>query len=441
MKDLLVLFAARVRESFWLLPLLMLAGSIAIAVVALGFNPQHDAAIAEPMSWLFQFSAQGSRSVLMAIAGSMITVAGVVFSITVVVLTLASSQYGPRLIRNFIRDRMNQFAVGTFIATFMYCIIVLGAIDDPSSLGFVPQLAVNLGVVFTLFSLMVLVFYLHHVASSIRPEVLLDGVGRELLNSIDRYVSEWRDMKKPEHDIDGITSVYSHSVEVTAPRSGYVQAIPHSMLVGIAQEHDTFIEFEIRAGHFVIEGAVIGRLWYHGETACDTVASRIGDSVVIGHIATPTQDLEFAIRQLVEIAVRALSPGINDPFTAIACIDRLAAGLARLADNHAWTELWSWCGETPRLRVNASDFDDVMAAALNQLRQYGAHNIDVGIALLDRLRDIYTFTNSDAQRGCVRAHADDIAATLLEHCELQRDRDTVRDRTERLAALDEADAR
>ncbi len=372
----------RVKNSYWFVPSIMFVGAIALALgmVRLDLYLSRSQALAD--SPLFPgFDGAGARSVLSTIASGMVTVTGLVFSLTIVSLQLASSQFGPRLLRTFMSSLGNQIVLGTFTSTFIYCLIVIGTIRDQ---GFVPQLSIGTGILLGIIDIAVLIFFIHHVASSIRIENLIAAVNADLREVIDeRFPSEMGEgpVERARIDWDRL-SLGQNFAQVCASEGGYIRRIDSDTLMKAAREHDVVVGVERRPGDFVVEGGVLFCIW-PAENVNDAIADHIRESVVLGRDRTPTQDIAFAIRQLVEVALRALSPGINDPFTAIECVNRLGEGLCvvvrrprpsayRFDENH-------------RLRVIAEPLSlhELTHAAFDPIARAGGGNGDVALASAD----------------------------------------------------------
>ena len=177
----------RLRSSFWFLPAIMACGAVLLAhgTVALDETGAVRGGVEVP-SWVYSGGAQGASTLLGAIAGSMITIAGVVFSMTLVALSIASSQLGPRLLQGFMRDATNQVVLGTFVSTFLYCLLVLRTIRREIEVAFVPHMSVTLGVLLAVASVAVLIYFIHHVSVSIQADEVIARVCRELFDGIDR---------------------------------------------------------------------------------------------------------------------------------------------------------------------------------------------------------------------------------------------------------------
>ncbi len=178
------------RTSYWFVPTVMTAGAVGLSFASVHLDQVVKAEWVRAVGWIWAGSPEGARQVLSTIAGSMITVAGVAFSITIVALTLASTQFGPRLLRNFVRDLGNQVVLGTFVSTFVYCLLVLRTVRGGDVAEFVPYLSVTLGVAFALASLGVLIYFIHHVSGAIQAEHLIASVADELEDAIERMFPE-----------------------------------------------------------------------------------------------------------------------------------------------------------------------------------------------------------------------------------------------------------
>jgi uncharacterized membrane protein len=341
-------------------------------------------------------SPEGARAVLTTIAGSMITIASLTFSITIVALTLASSQFGSRLLYNFMRDRANQVVLGIFSGSFIYCLLVLRAIRTSSGADFIPHASLLGAVGAALASIAVLIFFIHHVAESIQADTVVSNVSHELQDCISRFFPE--DCDEEQEDGEEVERIVSRArgrgIRIHARRDGIVQAIDMAGIRACATANDVEIVLECRPGHYVIEGAVVARVVPSLE---DAAAASIQSAFVTGHRRTLVQDAEFALQQLVEVAVRALSPGINDPMTAMRCIDELSAGLAKIMVRADLPRIVRDDGGRARIVRDAPDFAGLLSAAFNQIRQHGERDLAVTIRLLDRIRDLIPFARKPSQ--------------------------------------------
>ena len=341
------------------------------------------------LGMLYTIGPAGARAILSVIASSMITVASVIFSITMLTLQLASSQFGPRVLRNFMRDRSNQIVLGTFIATFLYCLLVLRTIRGTEKFSFVPHLSVAFGALLAIASVAVLIYFIHHIATSIRIETLLAHLAAETRAAVDRLYPE-RMGQNPSRDKHGtaehlIPGDFEEGArQVLADGSGYVQRIGVDALMQIAIEHDLVVRIEARPGRFVSEGDPILAA-YPRDRISDEIANDLGGAFVMGLDRTPEQDLEFSIRRIVELAQRSLSPGINDPTTALYCIDRLGEVFGRLADREIPSPMRFDEMRQLRIVTEVNTFGELACQAFAAIARYGATDVDVIARLLSTM--------------------------------------------------------
>ena len=375
----------KLSTSYWFLPTALALCAIGLSALTLRIDRSVNTQWARHAAWVWAGGPEGARNVLATIASSTITVAGVVFSITVVTLTLASSQFGPRLLRNFMNDWGTQTVLGAFVATFLYCLLVLRAIRGTANLTVVPFLSVTCGVVFALVSVGFLIFFIHHISSSIIAENVAARVASELQNEINvlypekagHAANENEQRELPEEFRRRPGLIHSH-------RSGFIQAIAMDSLLELAQKRDLIIRLGRRPGQFLAGSELLAEV-VPAARLDDELCDEIRGTIFFGQRRTPTQDIEYSIDQLVEVAVRALSPGINDPFTAITCIEWLGDALIRVAGREIPSR-WR-CDSKGKLRIitEATDFAGIARAALSQIRQYGTRSVAVTIRMLEVL--------------------------------------------------------
>lgn len=430
----LLTYWEHIRYSFWFLPSLMAAAAVGLALLAVLLDRSLSDKWLDDASWVYGGGAEGASAMLQTIAGSMITIAGVVFSLTLVALSLASSQFGPRLLRNFMRDTSNQLVLGTFIATFLYCMLVLRTIRRPEEGAFVPHLSVTLGVVFAMASLWVLIYFIHHVSVSIQAEEVIAKVGAELDQTMERLFPEQigRESDSPgqQEEADSaqaLAALNQPGAEILAAGDGYLQIIDQQLLMDFARESDAVLRLERRPGHYIVRGTPLLSVW-PSERVDKAACNRLLEAFVLGNQRTSAQDVEFAILQLVEIGTRALSPGVNDPFTAIACVDRIGSALCRLAQR----AMPGACrhDDNRQLRVVAEPptFAALADTAFHQLRQYARSNTDVTLRLLETIAVIAGFTRRPADRVALSRHADMIAQGAEQAMQQEEDRQALQGR-------------
>jgi uncharacterized membrane protein len=413
-KALLFKYWDRIRSGFWFVPGVMTGGAIALALAIVALD--ESTAVADWMveqSWAYTGGAEGASLVLSTIAGSMITIAGVVFSMTLVALSLASSQLGPRLLRNFMRDTRNQVVLGTFVATFVYCLLVLRTIRRAAEAVFVPHLSVTIGVLLAIVSLGVLIYFIHHVSISIQADEVVARVSAELIGGIDRLFPESMGHGAPRPpDIlagAGLPAAFDREARpVGSDDDGYLQSIDQQALMALAKHENAVFRLERRPGQYVVMGCPLVTVW-PGDRVTDSLEELINSAFILGHQRTAAQDIEFPIHQLVEIAVRALSPGINDPFTAITCVDRLGSALHRLAQREMPSPFR--LDEEDRLRMVAPavTFPEIVNGSFGPIRQYARSSSVVTIRLLESIAVIAGATHRPIDRAALLHQAEMIA--------------------------------
>lgn len=399
------------RNSFWFLPSIMAIAAGALAFGAVTLDRSIGGELPGGLSWIYTGGPEGASAVLGAIAGSMITIAGVVLSMTLVALSLASQQFGPRLLRNFMRDASNQFVIGTFIATFLYCLLVLRTIRYVDASSFVPQIAVTIGVGFALLSLAVLIYFIHHVAVSIQADAIIARVSEELDEGIERLFPEHLGVDSEGRGLttDVPSDFDANSTPICAAHGGYLQFVDPEQLMTVAVRERLIVIIERRPGHFSVEGSVLARA-HPAACVSEETRKHLQEAFVLGEQRTPAQDLEFSLGQLVEIAVRALSPGVNDPFTAITCVDHLGAALCKLARREMPTARRRDEDGTLRVIAPTTGFPALLAHALNQIRQASESSVAVSIRLLETLDGIAEFVVRDADKDALVRQADIVLA-------------------------------
>jgi uncharacterized membrane protein len=315
------------RTGFWFVPLVMLALATTLALTLLYVDQRVDPGIKASLAWAYSGGPEGARSLLSTIAGSMITAASVTFSLASVALSIASQQYGSRVLRNFMRDSITQVLLGTFISTFVYSVVVVRAIRGSDfSGGFVPAISVTVSIALSLASLVLLVFFIHHVSASIQASRIVRVIAAGMETAIpELYPSQTGEVSEGGEDD---VRHRSDGTPVTIHHGGYLQSIDLDRLLKLATECDAIFEVRIRPGDHLVSGGELARLW---GTISEKTIRAVGDAFLFGGERTPSQDIRFHFQQLTDVVIRSLSPGINDPFTAINGIDELASAIALLS--------------------------------------------------------------------------------------------------------------
>ncbi|MEZ5566437.1 MAG: DUF2254 family protein [Gammaproteobacteria bacterium] len=396
-----------IRSSLWFWPVVMSVVALLLAQGTVRID-RSDWLEQMDLTWLFGAGIVGARTMLATIATAMITIAATVFSVTIVVLSLAAGQMGPRLLRTFMRDRGMQMSLSVFIATFAFCISVLGVVDGSSKVAFVPRASVSTALLLGLISMAVLIYFIHHVAAAIQAPNVIAVVGEELDDAIDRLFPE----EVGSGDAALATEVTSAlppdfpvaSSAVLAPKSGYVQLVNGSALVRIARAIDGLIWLARAPGGHVLAGTEIARVW-PGSANGPEVNRQIQDAFSIGATRTPVQDVLYLVRQIVEIAQRALSPSINDPTTAEACLNRLGIALAKLLQRRMPSSFRRDDDGALRLIVQGASFRQFVSAAFDPIRNYSASSLQVSLHMASLITELAPLTRQQNQRDALLVQA------------------------------------
>jgi uncharacterized membrane protein len=349
--------------------------------------------------WVYGGGATGARTLLGALATSTISVAGTVFTITIAALSLAANQMGPRLLRNFTRDRGNQITLGVFLGTFAYALVVLRSVRTPDEGEFVPHLAVSIGLLFALASVGTLTYFVGHMAGRINVDVVIDLVTEDVRSAIKRLTSDAPPPRPPAHDS------WRRATPIADSRSGYLRELDSDSLADWMDEHNTAIRLLVRPGDYVFPGAPIAVLTSPVEGA-DAAIRR---ATALGSERVSSVDLEYAVRNLVEVAVRALSPGVNDPNTAISVLDRLGATLCELVPLYLPTGVSLRSGR-PVIVVPSVTYEGLTDAMFHAIRQNAASRPAVLIRLIEVLTAVASCERDSGRRTSLKRHADLVLA-------------------------------
>jgi uncharacterized membrane protein len=417
------------RSSLWFVPTLIVLGGVLLAVAMIdaeSFVERERLTTRWPR--FFGAGAEGARGLLAAIASSMITVAGVAFSVTMVTFALAASQYTSRILRNFMRDRSNQAVLGVFLGVFAYCLVVLRTIRGGDEGVFVPSLAIITAVLLAFLAIGFLVFFIHHTAASIQASNIVHGAGQETINAIDRLFpeAEHGTEESPRRPPRGGDQTWA---TLPARSTGYIQALDVAILEDLARDAGTVIRMDRRIGDFVIQDTPLASL--AGREGDEALIKKINAACTVGRYRTVHQDAAFGIRQIVDIALKALSPGINDTTTAVICIDALTAILVRAAPRRLEAGEGPNRAE-PHVIVPGATFAELLGESFDQIRQNADENVAVLTHLLKALETIGGQTTNAARRCELMEHAVLVMEVSERSVPAERDRATVRAAMERL---------
>ncbi len=413
--------ADRLGSTYWFIPSIMAFLAMVLATGMIMLDVYHGSTWIKSIPWLYAARPNGARQMLSSIGGSMITVAGTVFSVTIAAVVYASGQYGPRLLTNFMRDRGNQVTLGTFIATFIYCLLVLRTVrsaDESGGYSFVPNLSLLVGVGMALCSIGVLIFFIHHVPSKIHINSVIEDIGDGLLDTIQdrfpRFVGDPRPEDEELADHARVPATFSRDAtveeaasrqQVRSKKTGYVDMIDDQALMAAARKHDLVVRLQYQPGDFAHVGRTLAEV-YPSERCDDDAARDIRGAFSMSSRRSTMQDLRFLIDELVEIAARALSPGVNDPFTAVTCMDWLSAGLSDLAGRDLPSHLR--VDEDGALRVIAHpvSFETLVDRSFGALAQYCAADMVAALRFIRALGEIALDCDDPNRLATIGTYAD-----------------------------------
>jgi uncharacterized membrane protein len=424
------------RTNLWVIPVVQTVAVVVLFVVTYSIDrAAYDGLIHFP-PWVISGTADVARVLLATVAAAIITVVGIVFSITIVALTLASTQFGPRMLRNFVRDPGTQLSLGTFVASFCYAMIALVSVGGGPHGDFVPHLSITTTLILTLFDVAVLIYFLNHIATMIQLPVVIANIATKLVSEVTAMESadgfSVGTARGPSHD-ELLALLAEDGAPIRTPRSGYLQVIRHDVLVKIAVKADAVVQLPYRPGHFMVAGQVIARVW--PPEAAGSVAERLALGHVAGAYRTLPQDVSFGFDQLVEIALRALSPAVNDTFTGMTCVDWIADCLCRIAP------LW----HPQRIRRDADgnirviafqpDFDRLVERTFDTIRQAAVGMPAIMIRQLDAIAKVIEQVPDRKRRTALIRQAEAIQRSNLGTVADPGDRDAVTQRYEAVMDL------
>lgn len=425
-----------VKASYWFIPSLLTLFAFVLALVTIQIDRSVGPGWLMSSGWFDGSRPEGARAQLTVISSAMIAVASTVFAITIAAVAYASGNYGPRLLTNFMNDRGNQYSLGVFIATFAYNLSVLRVVRSAEetegaatpglgdAAAFVPQLSMLVSAGSVILAVIVLVYFLHHIPASIRIDTVLGGIGRRLVKDIERRFPLEGGSEEPSKPISGKA--------ITARSIGYIQIIDYGELDEIACKEELGIALQVRTGDFIHPHLPVVEV--SGGNPDNDLQERILDCFSPGMSRTPTQDIEFLMDELVEIALRALSPGINDPFTAITSMHWMAAALAKLADRTLKEGPEQETYDIDRVQPVPDDFRHFVQRTFGGLRASVATNVLAAQIFLDALCGVAAGATSSLRRQILLEEA----RLMVEQAETELQGPALRRVRERLVRFETA---
>lgn len=397
--------AVSLRSSFWFLPACIVLASIALAMALLALDQQLGSRPSDRWPALFAVGADGARELMATIAGSMITVAGVVFSITIVALAQAATQYTSRVLRNFMRDRGNQIVLGVFLGVFAYCLCVMRTINSTDSDTLVPLVAATVGLLLALVAVAFLVYFIHHVAASIQSGEVTRGIAADTLHTIDNVFPDL--LHDDDAPADRDTDRDLHWYPVPAMQMGYIQKVDHDALVDFARKRNVVVRMERSLGDFANPDLPIACIGANHAPDAEVMRC-LSQLFAIDTFRTIEQDVAFGIRQLVDVALKALSPAINDTTTAITSLDYLSLILRRLAGRRIQPRPIR-DGDTLRLLPAGPGFERLLALTFDQILENAHGNTTVLLRILRAIEEAKGGTRSPQRHRMLDGKRDVVA--------------------------------
>ena len=427
------IFGDELRRNIWFRPTLWVItlGLLALILTATDRRiSQHE--LYEDAPWLFHGGADGARAMLGAIGASMLTVATLAYSIVMLAVVQAANAYSPRILRQYLADTAQQDVLGILMGTFLYNLLVLRMVRVTERGSFVPSLSVNVALLLLLLSIGAFIFFIHHVAHSIEVRHIVGIIQAEAKGLLAEVFPEGLGTPWPGDEppavADGVPGV------IAAAGGGYVQFIDPDGLLAAVMRAGAVARLERTTGDYVLPGMPLASIW-PAEAATDDLTSTLREAFRLGRERTLVQDLHFALRQLSDIALRALSPAVNDPSTAVNCIDVLATVLVEMARRPPVSPYR--CGPDGRLRVIARGptLETALEQAFQQVRHYAATDPACTVRLIEALGEIGLAAASPSARAALWRHVGMVARSADRHLDEPHDRATINDRLARAAEM------
>jgi uncharacterized membrane protein len=401
-------FASRwdkLKGGFWFIPAIFIFVGIALANVMIEIDRAIQAWSTQHLIWIFSGNQEWAKQILTTMGASMVAGIALIVSVTIVALSLASQQFGPRLLRNFLRDTTTKFILGTYFATAVYGMVIRFRFSE----SFIPYLSIIIGGFLAIFTGILLIVFIHHISTAIHVSHVMALVSRDFSRTVERLfpkkLLEQSSALATPSEKDIPADFDKDSFPIPSVTSGYIQHIDYEYLIDLSQKMDLHFKIPFRPGEFIVQGVPLAFVWPK-EKVKNSIAHKINKAIYLGYERTLTQDVEFAINQLVEIAVRAMSPAINDPFTAIRCLNRLGQGLVELAQVQMPSPYLYDSKKHLRLIIKTITFPKVVNAAFNLIRQNALTSPPVMIALLKSIGVVAQFVNEPEDLAILRLHAE-----------------------------------
>ena len=418
----------RLKVSFWFAPLVMSLAAIVLARAMYWVDVRIPNELLQNNPLILTGSVSELRDILITIATTTLATAGVVFTLFTLPLSTVAAQYGSRLLRVFLGDRITQLVLGMFVATFVYCIAAATSIPAARVQFEAPQLTATVGLLLMLATFASLILLVQHISTMLQAPNIAAAAGAELLDvvraEIPDEIRSGDDHRQSGQEAPDTTLVEAEGSPVRVRDTGYIQYIDPEYLLSLVQERNLVIRLLHKPGHFVSRGEVVALVWPAGRFD-EQLEGHIGHAFQIGNQRTPTQDVEYAVNQLVEMAVRAMSPAINDPFTAMTCLDYVGNGLALFIRQGEKSSHYYDRDGRLRLVLEPITFDELLCAAFDMLRHASCDNASVLLHMLKVINAISQEAKSPEARQKLLRHASLIQAESQAGALIEQDRQSI----------------
>lgn len=421
------LWLDKLRTSLWFVPSLIVIGSVILAngMLYLDLHLPHN--WWKGVHWLksmLDVRLGGATATLQAVGGSIITIAGVVFSITIAAMTLAAGQYTSRVLRNFIRDRANQAVLGIFLGIFVYCLLIMRSLSGISENSHAPPLAMLMTLVLAFVGVATLIFFIHHIARSLQATSIVAAIAESALPSIDRHFPDRFEPTK-EDDVDVSPPTGGHHVRIRSKCSGYITGIDFDDLVKATDACDGLVRVRRAPGFFITEGEAIAEL-QSGGMVDDEVIDAIRSAWSFSAQRTLENDPGYGLRQLVDVALKALSPGVNETTTGVMCVNWVGVILARMSGRRLPPQIVT-SDKRVRVLTHAPRMDDFIKLGLDQIRRNAIGNVAVLKRMLEVLLVLADGPGGRVSRQAILRQTEAIEAVLENTISWPPDAEPLRD--------------
>lgn len=429
MKTAIIDLYAQLRATYWFTPSLMAVGSIILSFITLKLDHILDPVWLRETGWVYAESPDGARAILSTIATSMITVAGVTFSMTIVAVSFAASQIGPRLTANFMRDRSNQITLGTFISTFLFSLMILRAVSNPildeaQYKPFIPQISLFFATILALLSVAVLIYFIHHIPKSINMTNVIARVGDVLSRQAKTLFPIYIGQEQLEKMSTIPKSFKTYQTALKSGTHGYIRILDGNSLIKSAQKHNVIMELRVRPGDYVTDDSIL-LVIYSLEKITDALQGEAIAAFAFGYQRNQDQDILFLIDEMVEIIARALSPGVNEPFTAITCMDWLRLTLERISNSTPPSAYRYDDDEQLRIIAKPILFQEFCDLIFCRIQTYVCQDRNATVHMMKMMYAMHNNISDEEHKIILAKHAKDLKDAAIECLPAASDRSAV----------------